>query len=172
MNMLNMYAHCLKELNQMEEYVQAGLKIVGKLVLEDCTTSRIRGTLDRKASSLTELISASTAIDKQLPVPMQDFFGNIYVDPYARSYDDHDGFCLQLELTNLTSDVIQAQLVQIKLVNAEDHHLGLLLVADHVTSIQPGVAAILVGTKVCKLQLLGIQLLTEIDYETRLVFIG
>lgn len=170
--MLNMYAHCLKELNQREEYVQAGLKIVGKLVLEDCTTSRIQGPLERKASSLTDLISASAAIEKQLTVPMQDFFGNIYVDPYARPYDDHDGFRLQLQFTNLTSDVIKAQQVQIKLVNTEDHHSELLLVADNVTSIQSGVVSILVGTQVCELRCLGIQLLIEIDHETRLVCIG
>lgn len=152
--MLNMYAHCLKQMNHNEEYVRVGLKIVAKLLLENCTTSKFRGALEKKAASLTELVSASTAILKQVTVPMQDYFGNINVDPYARPYDDHDGFCLQLQLTNLTSDTIKVQVVRIKLITVdEDHHSELWLTADNDTLIQPGIVAISVGTKVCKILL-------------------
>jgi hypothetical protein len=152
LNMLNMYAHCLKETKQNEEYVRIGLEIVAKLVLENDAMSNIQNTLERESSSLTELIAASRTIDKQLTVPMQDFFGDIDVDPYTRPYDDHDGFRLQVQVTNLTSEGIKAHEVRIKLVTVEEeHHSELWLTADNVTMIQPGTVAISVGTKVCKI---------------------
>ncbi len=152
LNMLNMYAHCLKETNQNEEYVRVGLDIVAKLVLDNDAMADIQNTLERKSSSLTELIAASSTIDQQVIVPMQDFFGDIDVDPYIRPYDDHDGFRLQIQVTNLTSDGIEAQEVRIKLVTVEEeHHSELWLAAGNVTTIQPGTVAISVGAKVCKI---------------------
>lgn len=152
--MLNMYTHCLKQMNHHEEYVRVGLKIVAKLLLENRTTSSFRGALEKKAASLAELISASTVILRQVTVPMQDYFGNIKVDPHVRPYEDHDGFCLQLQVTNFTSDTIKVQMVRIKLITIdEDHHSELWLTADKDILIQPGIVAISVGTKVCKILL-------------------
>lgn len=150
LNMFNMYAHCLKKMNQNEEYIRIGLKIVAKSALEH--TPKIPGTLEKKASSLTDLISASAAIAQQLTVPMADYFGNINVDPHIRPYEDHDGFCLQLLLTNLTSDDIEAQEVRIKLVTVdEDHQTELWVVAEEVLLIPQGIVSISVGKKVCKI---------------------
>ena len=131
--MLNMYTHCLKQMNHHEEYVRVGLKIVAKLLLENRTTSSFRGALEEKAASLAELISAST---------------------HARPYEDHDGFCLQVQVTNFTSDTIKVQVVRIKLITIdEDHHSELWLTADKDILIQPGIVAISVGTKVCNILL-------------------
>ena len=149
LNMLNMYAHCLKQINQNEEFVRIGLKIVAKLAIENRTNSRNRDTLERKAPSLADLIVASTTLAKQLTVPLHDFFRNITVDPYVRPYNDHDGFYLQFRLTNLTSDVIEAQSIRAKLTSIDEGHPAeLWVVADKVTLIQPGITVISLGSKV------------------------
>lgn len=171
LNMLNMYAYCLKHVNQNEDYIQIGLKIVAKLNLEHPT--QFLGTLGKKTSSLTDLISASAAITHRLTVPMGDYFGCISVDPYVRPYGDHDGFYLQLLLTNLTSDAVKAQEVRVKLVPVdEDHQTELWLVTTNVTLRSQGAVSISVGTKVCEILLfIEIYLLTGLDYEARLVFV-
>ena len=150
LNMLDMYAHCLKYMSQNEEYIRIGLKIVAKLSLEH--TSRFSRTLERKTLSLTDLISASATITHQLTVPMRDYFDNIHVDPYIHQFEDHDGFCLHLLLASLTSDAIVAQEVRVKLVPAdEDHQSELWLVATNITLSSQGNVTVSVGTKVCKI---------------------
>lgn len=171
LNMLNMYAHCLKHMNQNEDYIQIGLKIVAKLTLDH--TPKFPGIWGEKTSSLTDLISASAAITHRLTVPMGDYFGSISVDPHIHPYEDHDGFCLHLLLANLTSDAIKAQEVQVKLLPVdEDYQTELWLAATNATIGSQGTVSISVGTKVCKiLPFFQIHLLTRLDYETRLVFV-
>lgn len=150
LSMLNMYANCLKHMNQNEDYIRVGLKIVAKITREH--TPKFPGTLETKTPSLTDLVSASVAITHQLTVPMGDYFGNINMDPHIRLYEDHDGFCLQLVLTNLTSDVIEAQEVRVKLVPInEDHQTELWLVAINITFRSRSIVSISVGTNVCKI---------------------
>lgn len=150
--MLNMYAHCLEHMNQNEECIRIGLKIIAKSTLEHTPT--FPGTLEKKTPSLTDLISASAAITRQLTVPLGDYFSNISVDPHIRPYEDHDGFCLHLLLTSLTTDAIKAQEVRVKLVSVdEDHQMELWLVATNVTLRSQGIVSISVGTKVCKILL-------------------
>ena len=150
LNMLNMYARCLQHMNQNEEYIQIGLKIVAKLTLEH--TPKFPGMLGKNVSSLTNLISASAAIKHRLTVPMGDYFGSISVDPHIHPYEDHDGFCLRLVLANLTSDAVKAQEVRVKLVPVdEDHQPELWLDATNVTFGSQGTVSISVGTKVCKI---------------------
>lgn len=171
LDMLNMYAYCIKQMNRHEEYIQISLKIVAKLNLQH--TPQLLETFGGKTSSLTDLISASAALTHRLTVPMGDYFGSISVDPYIRLYEDHDGFCLHLLLANLTSDAIKAHEVQVKLIPVdEDHQAELWLVTTDVTLRSQGAVSITVGTKVCdNLHFVEIHLLTGLDYETRLVFV-
>lgn len=170
LNMLNMYAYCLKQMSQHEEYIQIRLKIVAKLNLEHAP--QFLGTSGKKTSSLTDLLSASAALTHRLTVPMGNYFGSISVDPYIRPYEDHDGFCLQIRLANLTSDAIKAQEVQVKLIPTdEDHQTELWLGTTDVNLRSQGAVSIIVGTKVCEnLDFVQIFLLTGLDYEAWLVF--
>ena len=169
LNMLNMYAYCLKQMNRHEEYIQVRLKIVAKLYLQH--TPQLLETFGKKTSSLTDLLLASAALTHQLTVPMGDYFGSISVDPYVRPYEDHDGFCLHLLLANLTSDAIKAHEVRVKLIPVdEDHQTELWLVTTDVTLKSQGPVSITVGTKVCEnLYFVKIHLLTGLDHEARLV---
>lgn len=149
MSMLRMYAQCLQKTNRDEEYVRVGLKIVAKVVRESKNLFKVQQNIVSKALGLSDLIFASRSLGEPISVSIDNYFGDISLDPYPQHYKDHDGFRLQLRLRNRTSQSLEAEQIRVQIVSLEDHHQSSLwLAAEGVHILAPGAATILVGTKV------------------------
>lgn len=146
-----MYAECLKHMSHNEEYIQVGLKIVAKLVREKEAHFIIQPNDGPKPLSLLNLISASRSLIEPISVSMNQYFRNITVDPHLHYFKDHDGFQLQLRLRNCTLEAIEVQQIQVQIISMEEeHHSELCLTVEGLHILEPGIATILVGTKVCE----------------------
>lgn len=149
MSMLRMYAQCLQKTNRDEEYVRVGLKIVAKVVRESNSLFKVQPNNVSKALGLSDLIFASRSLGEPISVSIDNYFGDISLDPYPQHYNDQDGFQLQLRLRNRTSQAVEAEQIRVQIVSLEeDQQSNLWLAAESVHVLAPGVATILVGTKV------------------------
>lgn len=149
MSMLRMYAQCLQKTNRNEEYVRVGLKIVAKVVRESEIFFKFQPDIASKALGLSDLVVASRSLGEPIPVSIDNYFGDISLDPYPQHYNDHDGFQLQLRLRNRTSQALEAEQIRVQIVSLEeDHQSNLWLAAEGVHFLPPGAATIPVGTKV------------------------
>lgn len=149
MSMLRMYAQCLQKTNRDEEYIRVGLKIVAKVVRENKSLFRVQPNIASKALGFADLILASRSLGEPISVSIDNYFGDISLDPYPKHYNDHDGFQLQLRLRNRTSQALEAEQIRVQIVSSEeDQQSNLWLAADGMHILAPGAATILVGTKV------------------------
>ena len=150
MSMLNMYAQCLKNIGRHEEYIRVGLKMVAKLSRQRRSLLSVLPNAAHKPLSLSDLISTSRSLKEPITVPLDKYFRDITVDPYPRHYDDHDGFQLQLKLWNATLGAFKAQQVRVQISSIEEEiHSEIWLTSEKIHVLEPGIAAILIGTKVC-----------------------
>lgn len=165
--MLQMHAQCLQKLEKTEEYVHMALKILAKWVGRRKTLSfqdsrpgftvvvldQIDHTLGNVGSKgyLEDLLLSSKDLKQQISVPMGEYFGPVFVDPYIRHYADKDGFQLQLRLQYLLPESMQAQQVRVRLVcYREGQQRDIWLAADEAQLLEAGTVKVMVGSKVCK----------------------
>lgn len=148
-NMLDMYAQCLKQLSRADDYIRIGLKVVAKLACGNATASRYRWRQDTMSFGLTELILASRQVDQAISVPMDSYFCGIVIDPYPRPHADHDGFQMKIHVHSLMQEVLEAQQIQISLISVEDDHRSeLSLTTNIIYSLKPGTTIVFVETNV------------------------
>lgn len=127
-SVLELYARCLKELKQDDEYVRTVLRLLSQYASH--TQSNL--SLYEKfllASSATpvrsnarpyieDLLRVSKSLQKEFTVPITSLFSDIEVDPEIRHYEDRDGFQLQLRLRFLLDKDIQIDSIKVRLVTA------------------------------------------------------
>jgi trafficking protein particle complex subunit 10 len=130
--MLRMYAQCLKKLNRKDEYVRTLLDLLAKSAANrkslGLSPKRINSNgfsnawLDDDKVDTTgvfsELIEFSGQLPKDRTVPIDQYFGDISVEPYVRHYDDRDGFQLRLQIRHLLEDEIDLNRAKVRLVSA------------------------------------------------------
>jgi tetratricopeptide (TPR) repeat protein len=124
---LELYARCLKELKQNEEYVRIVLRLLSRYAsyTQSTLTKRQKMTVALTSPSvrsavhpyIEDLLQASTGLQKECAVPLTDFFGDIEVDPEIRHYEDKDGFQLLLRLRFFLDKDIKIGSLKIRLVN-------------------------------------------------------
>lgn len=135
--MLMLYADCLKQLGQKDDYVRVILKILAKTAAEPMSISLFDVSISSnrpstslattaRASSLSvvdfaaDLLSYSSDLDHEISVPMDRYFSDIMVSPYLRHYDDKDGLQLQLFFRCLLEDRIPIRSVRVRISGTVD----------------------------------------------------
>lgn len=124
---LELYARCLKELKQNEEYVRTLVRLLSryawyiqsKLSKRQKMTAALSTPSARSAVHpyIEDLLQASAGLQKECSVPLTDFFGDLEVDPEIRHYEDKDGFQLQLRLRFFLDKDIKIESLKMRLVN-------------------------------------------------------
>lgn len=123
---LEMYARCLKELKKNEEYARMLLRLLAKFAAHTQANllghqQKILGTsslLLPVSPYVDDLFEASSALQKEVPASLTDFFADIRVDPVVLHYEDRDGFQVQLYLRFLLGRQIDVDAVKVRLVSA------------------------------------------------------
>jgi hypothetical protein len=133
--MLKMYARCLKKLNRKDEYVRTLLDLLAKSAASRMsfkTTSKRASANDISdmprdwlnddkvdtTGVFGELINYSQQLPYDVTVQMSKYFGDTFVEPHVRHYDDKDGFQLRLQFRHVLEDEVEIKAVKIRLVSA------------------------------------------------------
>lgn len=168
--MLTLYAHCLKQLGQNNDYVRVILKILAKKAAESVgrcschkkSVSNEQGTSSAQIPSdsdrthmtgITELaadlLSYSAELQHEISVPMDRYFSNVLVNQQLRHYEDKDGFQLQLSFRCLLEESIPIQNARIKISGTLDGQpREIWLESDGPLTLKPGLVRIWVGSNV------------------------
>ncbi|KAJ9137206.1 Trafficking protein particle complex subunit 10, partial [Coniochaeta hoffmannii] len=128
LSMLVMYSRCLKELNKMDDYVTVLRKLLTKAAaaekdkLHEQSSFRLRSRKDYPQRSnivgfLGELLSASKKLQKDVEIPLANFFCEVQVD-HVPVYDDgQDSFRLTLMLRSLLAEELEIQQCKLRIVS-------------------------------------------------------
>lgn len=113
--MLETYAQCLKQLDQIEDYVRIKLKALAKMI-----HGRSQRPLENAAGYLSEVMSASSTLGAEISVAMNDYFDDIQLSKYIRHFADRDGFELQLNVRSLLPADLPIDSMQVGLLCVEE----------------------------------------------------
>ena len=131
---LDMYARCLENLDQTDDYVRIMVKLLAELVRRDRLDVYLRSETalfsheksmneeTNTASCLKSLILASKRLKEPITAPMENYFMNIHIDPYLRHFENKDGFQLTLNMRCLMSCDFKADRIKVKIVAVDDRH--------------------------------------------------
>jgi hypothetical protein len=127
-SLLELHARCLKELRRNEDYVRMMIRLLSKFatyaqaqlsVRQKAVSSSIPSTeqeiLDEHVS---DLFKVSSALQKDIPASLTDFFADLHVNPAIRLYDNQDGFQVELSLRFLLGKQIEIDNLKLRLVSA------------------------------------------------------
>lgn len=104
----------IRLLSKFATYAQAQLSVRQKSVA---------GTIPSTEQEMLEghvrdLFEVSSALQKDIPASLTDFFAEFRVDPAIRLYENKDGFQIQLSLRFLLGQQIEISNLKIRLVSA------------------------------------------------------
>ncbi|OQD92855.1 hypothetical protein PENSOL_c037G05552 [Penicillium solitum] len=127
-SMLELHARCLKELKRNEDYVRMMIRLLSKFATYAQAQLSVRqksvaGSIPSTEQEMLEghvrdLFEVSSALQKDIPASLTDFFAEFRVDPAIRLYDNKDGFQIQLSLRFLLGQQIEISNLKIRLVSA------------------------------------------------------
>ena len=149
LSMLCMYAKCLKELGQQDEYVRVALKLLSKAAAAE------RERLEQQSSSwlgpkthveypenqavkgfLGDLLDLTKSIKNQeFRLPLANFFYNVEVDGVPEYLDQQDGFYLFLKVRSLVPEDLPLDKAKLRLLGQARE---IWIEASDVEVIQPG----------------------------------
>ncbi|KAK0725038.1 trafficking protein particle complex subunit 10 [Lasiosphaeris hirsuta] len=132
LSMLLMYAQCLKELRQMDDYVTKALR---QLLVKAAAAERDRvqqksvfrrgaGTKTQFpeqsaiAGYFTDLLTTSSALEKEVKIPLTSFFCDIELDGPPVHEEGQDSFSVYLKLHSLVVDEFEAQKLSLRISTA------------------------------------------------------
>ena len=148
LSVLEMYAQCLKRLDRNKEYIDTALQILAKTVQCRRTISQ-HPTLERASGHLGDLISESRSLNDFISIPMDSYFGDIYLEPFLRHYESHDGFQLLLCFQNLVPETFEAQKIRVRIATVEkEPRYEIWLAAEGIQKLEPGSARVLLRSDV------------------------
>ncbi|KAJ4383762.1 hypothetical protein N0V85_008415, partial [Neurospora sp. IMI 360204] len=131
LSMLVMYARCLKELGRQEDYVTKALR---QLLTKAAAAERDRlqqksmirignGSASQYPESsaisgfLADMLTVSATLEKEVKIPLTNFFGEVELDGPPTYDDDQDSFSLSLKLRSLLVDEFDAESVSLRISN-------------------------------------------------------
>lgn len=146
---LELYAQCLKHLDRNEEYVRVLLKLLAKYAAEKKPLKQHAPMSMMTREYIHELVTNSSKMQKVISAPLDDFFGDVEVDPTIRRNGNSDGFQLQLSWRPLLGTKIKLQSVRVRLVSTSDPQASdIWLESPEPETATVSTGAILVGTNV------------------------
>ncbi|KAB5522179.1 trafficking protein particle complex subunit 10 [Coniochaeta sp. 2T2.1] len=128
LSMLVMYSKCLKELNKMDDYVTVLRKLLTKAAaaemdrLQQQSSFRAASKKDFPNQSsivgfLDDLLSASEKLQKDVDIPLANFFCDVELNGPPLYDEGQDSFRLTLRLRSLLAENLEAQQCKLKLVS-------------------------------------------------------
>lgn len=128
LSMLVMYSKCLKELNKMDDYVTVLRKLLSKAAaaemdrLQQQSSTRLGSLKDYPRQSnidgfLGDLLSASMKLQKNVEIPVANFFCHVEVDETPVYDDGQDSFRLRLRLRSLLAEDLEVQQCKLRMVS-------------------------------------------------------
>ncbi|KAL0467975.1 trafficking protein particle complex subunit 10 [Neurospora intermedia] len=129
LSMLVMYAGCLKELGRQEDYVTKALR---QLLTKAAAAERDRLQQKSKlrigngsvaqypensaiSGFLADMLTVSATLEKEVKIPLTNFFGEVELDGPPTYDDDQDSFSLSLKLRSLLVDEFDAESVSLRI---------------------------------------------------------
>ncbi|KAJ5950381.1 TRAPP II complex TRAPPC10 [Penicillium vulpinum] len=127
-SMLELHARCLKELKRNEDYVRMMIRLLSKFATYAQAQLSVRqkavaGSIPSIEQEILEghvrdLFEAASALQRDIPASLTDFFADLRVDPAIRLYDNKDGFQIQMSLRFLLGQQIEIDSLKARLVSA------------------------------------------------------
>jgi hypothetical protein len=128
LSMLVMYSKCLKELNKMDDYVTVLRKLLSKAAaaemdrLQQQSSSRLASRQNYPQQSsivgfLSDLLSASQKLQKDVEIPLANFFCNVEVDHVPLYDEGQDSFRLTLRIQSLLAEELEVQQCRLRIVS-------------------------------------------------------
>ncbi|VDB90876.1 Bgt-3350, partial [Blumeria graminis f. sp. tritici] len=127
LSMLAMYAKCLHQLQQKEEYVQVALKLLSKIAAVESENLKCKVTANNKSyntfydpvqingSYLKEIFEITKTRADPISIPLENFFGKVEIEGEIRYHLEMDNFCLKVKLLYLLEDELEIEKVKIKI---------------------------------------------------------
>jgi trafficking protein particle complex subunit 10 len=161
-SMLVMYAKCLRQLQRKDEYVRVVLKLLSRAASAEKERIALVSTkhLDGNASFnheelvpdesyLDELLQITATFQREVQVPLQNFFSHVEVDDTPRYHSGKDSFALQLRLRYLLSEDMNVDKARVRIAPiVGDPSREIWLESDGPVSIKKGFARVLVQSNV------------------------
>lgn len=130
LSMLVMYSKCLKELKKMDDYVTVLRKLLAKAAAAEMDRLQLRSstrlTLGKDYPSranivgfLGELLSASEALQKDVEIPLGNFFCDVELDDVPLYVEGQDSFCLTLRLRSLLVEELEVKLARLRIASPD-----------------------------------------------------
>jgi hypothetical protein len=179
LSMLEMYAKCLKELQQKEEYVRVVLKLLSKSAMVESQrslpspmTSPTREELAAKETYLDELFHITKTLQHGVNVPLQNFFGHAEVDGTPRYHPEKDSFSLEIRLRYLLSEHLNVDKAKVRITPVTGDNRDVWLENGGPLLLKNGIVKIVVQSNVSNLSFvphanLSTTHLLFTDYNTR-----
>ncbi|KAK3321948.1 trafficking protein particle complex subunit 10 [Apodospora peruviana] len=131
LSMLIMYARCLKELRKLDDYVSKALRqLLSKAAgaerdrLQQKSVVRIglmSGTKFPEASAISgflgDMLTVSKSLDKEVRIPLVNFFCDVELEGTTAYDDGQDSFSLTLSLRSLLVDEFEAQKISMRITS-------------------------------------------------------
>lgn len=129
LSMLVMYSRCLKELKKMDDFVTVLKKLLTKAAVAEQDRLRHRSSLRLTSPKteypdqanlqgfLSELLSGSETLSKEVEIPLTSFFCDIEIDGPPSHDEGQDSFSLTLRLRSLLPEDFELQRGSLKLVS-------------------------------------------------------
>ncbi|KAI9716575.1 MAG: hypothetical protein M1812_005306 [Candelaria pacifica] len=134
-SMLKMYAQCLKQLDQKEDYIRAILNLLAKAASIEraqllphrakSESAHVRKGLTNKndeeidtSGYVEDLLSYSKSLSHKITAPLNDYCTDVYLDHHPRHYPNKDGFQLQLRLRYLLESSITLKSIKVSIIGS------------------------------------------------------
>ena len=157
MSVLEMYGFCLRKLDRVDEYIRIALRTISKAIVSknhgmgrnaSVSNSFISSAFAGPAH-VQEIVSASVSLSQPIAVPLQDFFTDLYVDPYLQHLPDESGFSLDVSFKSNIPTYLKGAQLSIKLNSISDaHHREINLETESSVDIKTGSISASVISKV------------------------
>ncbi|KAK4539295.1 hypothetical protein LTR36_000821 [Oleoguttula mirabilis] len=144
---LDVYAECLKVLGRREDYVKTVLDVLAKSCQRKMTRKVLALRLplndfdddDVDATGmLRDLVHYSKGLEREVTRPTEGYFTELEVEKEVKHFEDRDGFSLHLRIQHLLDDEIELDAVSTRLVSVADPSQEIWLVSGGSVMLTPG----------------------------------
>ncbi|KAI5777162.1 hypothetical protein EDC01DRAFT_636092 [Geopyxis carbonaria] len=163
--LLSMYATCLKEMQQPEEYINVVLKLLYKSATSEisriqriCGNDEVVSLLPLESSHpfqptnfnvkgyVAEALALSNSLSEEIVTPMQNLWSDITVDQFPRHCQDRDGFDVHLKMRYLLAEPLAIDKIAIKVISTGTPSREIWLESLSVPNMQKGLVKCVVTT--------------------------
>lgn len=162
LSLLVIYAKCLKELQRKDDYVRIALKLLSRAAgaekerIERGTSTQNGGIsafshdeLVPDEPYLNDLLQITATFQREVQVPLQNFFSHVEVDGTAKYHSGRDSFALQLRLRYLLDVELRIDKARVRITpTTGDANREIWLESDGPTVFKKGIVRIVVQSNV------------------------